>query len=269
LLGQLGRFGSQLLHYFFLWLLSLRHKATLQTSTWPGQQLFGLKDAPLSGPLPWIMESREFSESTFPTHLFHGPPPHGNFWGRFHYDTAHLSPHRDWFHRLFEPVAALEGVRQAVEKLRESDRCLVGLHLRLGHGADDHARYVTPTPWNLERLRAIWPKLKRPRLYIATDIEDFPLEAYREFDPMLQQSLQVTVPGAEYYPDFHVLSQCDVLLTSNSVFSFAAAMMNKRAIAFFRPHVYRHTLEAFDPWSSMPLLHRELDKPIAWDRPKV
>ena len=77
---------------------------------------------------------------------------------------------------------------------------------------------------------------------------------FAEYQPITIKDLGVELPEAPFYPDFYVLSQCDVLAISNSTFSFAAAMLNERGKFFFRPHLLQEKLIAFDPWNSEPLL---------------
>jgi hypothetical protein len=73
--------------------------------------------------------------------------------------------------------------------------------------------------------------------------------------------LRVDIParlkglGVEYYQDFHLMTQADVLGISNSSFSFSAALLNDRAKQFVRPVWDLDTrLANFDPWYAEPLL---------------
>jgi hypothetical protein len=53
-----------------------------------------------------------------------------------------------------------------------------------------------------------------------------------------------------------MLSQCDVVGISNSVFSFAACLLNERGQQFFRPcWDFSTQFVQFDPWDSLPLLY--------------
>ena len=59
----------------------------------------------------------------------------------------------------------------------------------------------------------------------------------------------------EFYIDFFMLSNCDVVVISNSNFSFVACMLNERAKLFVRPHWdFSSKFEIFDPWDSDLLL---------------
>jgi hypothetical protein len=57
-----------------------------------------------------------------------------------------------------------------------------------------------------------------------------------------------------FYPDWYLLTQCDLLALSNSTFSYSAALMNESGRLFVRPTLPDGTLERFDPWDSEPLL---------------
>ncbi|MGB3655330.1 MAG: alpha-1,2-fucosyltransferase, partial [Rivularia sp. (in: cyanobacteria)] len=55
-LGDLGRFGNQLLQYAFLKVCAKKSNARMECSSWIGQTLFGLEDAPISRRLPLAVE---------------------------------------------------------------------------------------------------------------------------------------------------------------------------------------------------------------------
>jgi hypothetical protein len=138
----------------------------------------------------------------------------------------------------------------------------VGLHLRRGDFGDA-PYWPAPNEWYLEYLRELWPTLEHPVLFIASDESEKVIEDFAEYSPVTCEDLGLSLDGAPFYPDFYLLSQCDILAISNSTFSFAAAMLNERATIFRRPDFKQKMLIAFDPWKSHPILHRELGKPIS------
>ncbi|MFA7388245.1 MAG: glycosyltransferase, partial [Thiohalobacteraceae bacterium] len=79
------------------------------------------------------------------------------------------------------------------------------------------------------------------------------LADFADYRPVTARDLGVSVPGAEFYSDFHVLSQCDHVAISNSSFSFAACMLNEQGRSFMRPDLKVGRLVEFDPWNSEPL----------------
>jgi hypothetical protein len=66
--------------------------------------------------------------------------------------------------------------------------------------------------------------------------------------------LNIELPKANYYPDFYILTQLDVVAISNSSFSFVASMLNERAKFFCRPSLLSNKIIPFDPWDSYVLL---------------
>jgi len=261
-LGQNGRFGNQLFQYAFLRILARHHGMDVQTTPWIGQLLFGHDDPPPLGRLPVYVEGHNIAEGVFPDWLIAGRPESLELWGYFAFDTAHYAPFGDFFRSLFRPVEAIERpLKRAVESLREGGSTLVGLHLRRGdYGTGQF--FIAPTEWYVEFLKEIWPTLQRPVLLVASDEPCKVLRDFAEFAPRTAADLGLNLPQAPFYPDFYLLSQCDVLGISNSSFSFVPAMLNERARVFCRPHLHLRRLIPFDPWNAAPLLHWELGKPL-------
>ena len=73
---------------------------------------------------------------------------------------------------------------------------------------------------------------------------------FAAFSPVTPSELGPQIPGAEMYPDFHILAEADLLAISNSSFSVAAAMLNSRARIFVRPDPSQSRLVPFDPWNT-------------------
>jgi FkbM family methyltransferase len=257
-LGTNGRFANQIFQYAFLRILAEHRGMAVQTPSWIGQKLFGHADPAPSVGLPQCAEGRDLVEGVFPTALFDSVPQNLDLWGYFQYDTVHYAPHRELFRSLFRPVSSVEEkLKRAIEQLRIGGRTVVGLHLRRG---DDGYRqfYVTPNAWYLDLLRRIWPMLSNPVLFIASDEPEKVLSDFKEFNPVTSSDLGVDLPDAPFYPDFYLMTQCDVLCIANSSFSFAAALLNERTSIFYRPHLGLNRLIPFDPWNSPPLLNGEL-----------
>lgn len=150
-------------------------------------------------------------------------------------------------------------VNQYVQKLRNLGNTLVGLHLRRGDYGTYHQPgldyfYVAPNEWYLEWLQSIWSGLDRPVLFIASDEPYKVLGDFQAYAPVTSAHLGASLPGAEFYPDFYILTRCDVLAISNSSFSFAASMLNREGKLFMRPHRELGALVPYDPWNSEPIL---------------
>jgi hypothetical protein len=262
-LGINGRFGNQLFQYAFQQILARQLGMKAQTSTWTGRELFGHCDPLVNATFPLCAEGREFEEAIFPAKLFQQPSRSFDLFGYFQFHTSHYAPFRETFCSLFRPKTSIEKpLKDAVDRIRNQPGTLVGLHLRRGDfGCVPF--FIAPNSWYLHFLRQIWPTLNNPVLFIASDEPHKVVGDFSEFSPFTSQSLGLHIPAATFYPDFYLLTQCDLLAISNSTFSFAAAMLNQRARVFQRPDLLAKQLVPFDPWNSLPLLHRELSKPLS------
>jgi hypothetical protein len=264
-LGINGRFGNQIFQYAFQRILAAQRGMGIQTPDWIGQELFGHRDPPMTAlGLPICAEGRDFPEAEFPEGLFAGAGTRFDLYGFFQFHTKYYAPHRDFFRSLFRPVPAVEEpLKCALLRLRRPGRTLVGIHARRGDFNELNGMFfIAPSEWYLQFLREIWPTLNDPLLYIASDEPDKVVADFAEFNPVTTADLGVPMPQAAFYPDFYLLTQCDVLGISNSTYSFAAAMLNEKAAVFRRPDLYEKKLVPFDPWNSLPLLHRELATPL-------
>jgi hypothetical protein len=300
--GELGRWGNQILQYAFLRIYASKCNAGIQVPDWVGKAIFGLKDQPVERAFPAVVEYAEAkANSTFTSQfldyirasnagapvpevkesdLAPGAEPrfvNRDFWGWFQWHTSVYRPYRELLRQTFtvvpELAAHLDNV--IVRTLRKTGRrgpvTLVGLHLRLGDYKNIAASsfgYCAPTAWYLEWLEQIWPTLSNPVLFVASDDIDAVLRDFREFNPVTCDMLGIEMPpawqglGAGFFPDWYVLTQCDVLAISNSTFSFTACMFNQRdgsAVGgrprFYRAH-YSQRMIPFDPWDAEPILHR-------------
>ena len=251
-LGANGRFGNQLLQYGFLRMYAAEHGLGVEAPDWIGRDLFDLDDPLPSAALPVASEetcdlcaslNREIPDVFADRDL----------WGYCCYATHRLARYRAMFRELFAPGERVgAAVREAMARARARGRTLVALHLRRGDFG--YGRFwVSPERWYLDWLDVEWPRLDRPVLYIATDDASV-IGAFASYSPMGAADLGVAIPGADFYLDFHILTQADALAISNSSFSFVAAMLNAHAASFVRPDRSRESLVPFDPWNAEVLL---------------
>jgi len=252
-LGRNGQFGNQLFQYAFLKIYAKRYRLQVETPAWIGQYLFGHSDPPISRPLPEVRDlAFQFPEP-------HSPLDNVDFWGYFQYHTSFYAPDREYFRLLFQPVPEIKArMEQAVKALRSRGKTLVGLHLRRGdYVVYQHTNpvfFVAPSAWYLDWLRTIWPTLDSPVLFLASDELDRVRGDFRQYHPVTSRELGVSLPLADFYPDFYLLSKCDIVAISNSSFSFSACMLNETGRLFMRPERNLQTLIPFDPWNSPVLL---------------
>lgn len=253
-LGQNGRFGNQIFQYFFLRIYGQVHRLQVEVPEWIGRWLFDLDDPYPGDPLPQVRENLDLmgpslSESSRPALTNH------DLWGFCQCHTSYFRPHQMLFRTLCRPGARLQPVADRVmARLKERGRTLVAIHARRGDYVGGEFFWPTPTAWYLEWLKAIWPSLDEPVLYIASD-DDSVHREFSAFSPITALDVAGVIPGAEMYPDFHILSCADVLAISNSSFSVSAAMLNDRARSYMRPEPNERRLVPFDPWNTKVLLN--------------
>jgi Glycosyl transferase family 11 len=285
-LGKMGRFANQLFQYAFLRICADQSGARVECSPWIGQTLFGHDDTPVAERLPPAIEHQDLGENVFDEipefipylenlaeakSLRIGPEAlHlglGNveLWGYFQVHTRALRPYQQYFRSLFQPVDDLEAaLTDGLKILRSKGKTIIGIHVRRGDYITEPRlgfTLVVPTKWYCEWLEEIWDELEDPVLFVCSDDLDNVLPDFNKFSPVTSRDLEIELPermkslDIEFYTDFFLLTQCDMLCTSNSVFSFAACMLNERARKFIRPHWdFSSKFTAFDPWDSEPLL---------------
>ncbi|MEG4232671.1 FkbM family methyltransferase [Microcoleus sp. Pol11C3] len=257
---NMGRLGNQIFLYAFLRTYAREHNLRVETPAWIGQYLFGHHDAPISQPLPLVGEQAQpykLSESA----ILNAREPFKNvdFHGYFQFHTQYYAQHKEYFQSLFKPLPEVAAkVIEALDRLRSKGKTIVGLHLRRGDYRSVHTvvPYLTvaPSGWYKEWLDGLWETLDEPVLFIASDEIENVVGDFADYNPITVKDLGVEMPEAPFYPDFYILSQCDVLAISNSTFSFAASMLNERCKFCFRPHLQKQKLIPYDPWNSEPLL---------------
>ena len=277
--GKYGRFGNQLFQYAFLkQYTALYPDCELQIPPWVGCYLFGLSDSPIQESLPKFVETG--SEQWY---LYSTPPNSKelldhNFHGYAQYHTSYFRPFQKEWRKLFTASPGIvERLKPATEKLLAETRPTVGIHLRRGDYGQFHF-YITPVAWYLQCLAEL--NLKNPLLFIASETpslaEEFrnagyevvtseslgvslnaeilPHYNYLEADKTVREPLQL-----DFYPDFHLLSQCSHLLMPNSSFSFAAAMLSKRDPTCYRSSLITGRFHRIDPWDDWPLQRDSVD----------
>ncbi|WP_293335749.1 FkbM family methyltransferase [Microcoleus sp. CAWBG58] len=252
-LGRNGRFANQIFQYAFLKIYAKEHNLRVETPAWIGQYLFGCNDSPISQQLPVVSEeTNNLLEARIPKAKENFT--NVDFWGYFQYHTKYYAAHKEYFRSLFKPVPEVEKkMKEVLDCLRSRGKTLVGLHLRRGdYGYSDF--FIAPSEWYREWLKGLWETLEEPILFIASDEPEKLLIDFEEYNPIATKDLGLELPQAEFYPDFYLLSQCDIVGISNSSFSFAACMLNETGKFFFRPHLYAQKLIPFDPWNSEPML---------------
>jgi hypothetical protein len=260
-----GRFGNQIFKYAFLKTYSTYYQLNTETSPWAGQYLFGHKDPQITEKLPRISLKDISLDDLFK----HDSPPYVNvdLGGQYLFHTRFYRPFRKEFRALFRPTKEVQAmVKPGIKKLRERGKSVVGIHIRRGDYLkyNDHLNHwVAPTEWYVTWLEQLWPTLKKPVLFIASDDLEHVLPDFKRFNPVTSKELipnfQLSVPPSidvSFYPDYWLLTQCDYLAISNSTFSFSASMLNDGCKVFMRPDIHKRKLVQYNPWNSSPHIKR-------------
>lgn len=283
-LGRQGRWGNQIFEYAFLRSYAHRYGLYYQCDRWVGQRLLGCSDPPIREQLPIY---RETIESKLPAHLEQLNltfPPSGDevrghdFRGYAQFHTSYYNQDQRFIRDLFtlSPVVA-ERIQPPVADLRSRGRVVIGLHMRRG----DTGRlifYLTPNQWYLEWLEKHWEGYDDPILFIASETPE-DKEAFAEYHPVTSADLlslsddpyrvynylkpdltDPTPTSMDWFPDWYLLTQCDVLVFGNSTFSFTAAMMNQNLQngSAWRSRLSTQTFEVIDPWNEWPMVREDI-----------
>ncbi|WP_254173819.1 FkbM family methyltransferase [Planktothrix pseudagardhii] len=266
---EIARFGNQIFDYAFLKIYAQTHDLHLEIPRWVGHYLFGHQESQISRQLPDAVEHEQSFEGSEML-ILNSPTPLKNVdvRGYFQLHTQYYSKYQNWFRSWFHPVSSItEKMEEAMNRLRAKGKTIVGLHLRRGDysWACHHVPYlrIAPSEWYREWLKGLWETLEQPVLFIASDEIENVVGDFVDYNPVTIQDLGVELPLAPFYPEFYILSQCDILAISNSTFSFAASMLNERCKFFFRPHLKYKKLIPYDPWNSEPLLRDNPDQIIS------
>ncbi|MEO1187095.1 MAG: alpha-1,2-fucosyltransferase, partial [Cyanobacteria bacterium J06636_27] len=124
-LGDLGRFGNQLLQYAFLRVCAKKTNSRMECSPWIGQSLFGLEDAQISRRLPLAVEKSYYGPNLFDyipefipyieklshqnSFRIHGEEfiesglTNVDLWGYFQVHTHYFQPYKEEIRSWFQP----------------------------------------------------------------------------------------------------------------------------------------------------------------------
>ncbi len=270
---QFGRSVNQFFQYAFLTGYAQQYDAELQLPPWVGAHLFETTTPTVTTLLPPWKEPGNGSRQP--------EPPRGSelvnhdFQGYAQYHTLYHTRNRERIRGLFQPVGSIIArVGPAVTKLRSQGKTIVGVHLRRG----DYGRRIfpiIPVSWYLHWLRDNWKRFANPALFIATE-DQLLVEEFAQYNPQTVEMLGLTLSkepmadctyleedlavkdnrAMDWYPDFHLLTQCDIVMGPSSTFSFFAAMMNPSLQEYWRASLEVETFQRTDPWNAYPQLRQ-------------
>ena len=276
-LGRKGRWGNQVFQYMFLRTYAKRCNTDYQCGKWIGQRLMGHEDPSISAYLPIMKERLSNPNDELATSF----PPEGSaangtdYNGYCQYHTSYYAQDKSFIKTLFQPIGPVRNrLEPVVDKLRSRGSTVIGLHMRRG----DTGRliyYLTPNSWYLDWLEKNWSAFENPVLFIASENPEDRV-AFSKYNPVMSSDLldlsnhpypiynyllyDMTNPSPiamDWFPDWWLLYNCDILLFGNSTFSFTAAMLGKARSAW-RSRLSTQKFEPVDPWNSYPLVREDL-----------
>lgn len=270
-----GRFGNQIFTYFFLKLAEKELGLEIRSEEWEGVSIFGLPthEKPIIGSHP-IEYSDAFSVTNTPeqdlNYLEALSERFGvqNFdvSGYFQYHTKLLAKYKQFYLDTFSiDEKFVNDVNEALSSFKSSpSQPVIAVHYRLGDYLDYEKNgseifFTSSANEIAEKINQILQQVgdRNPIIYLGSDDLE---RASRELNERgiahltsndLAGKLKKT---NSLYLDFVQFVFADILLISNSSFSFAAAMLNSKSSNFFRPRLGDKKFVKFDPWNDRILL---------------
>ncbi len=264
-LGSYGQFGNQLFQYAGMKAHAKSHNLKLEIpADWIGRKIF--VDCDKEAVISNTPREQKVIEGSLPTYSSPNSYNNCDIKGYLQYHTDLCM--KDYFRSLFRFKPELEdGLATLLKEVRQQASTLVAIHIRRGdYNIPSRSHNIAPTKWYLDWLDKNWEKLDNPILYIASDEIDKVRGDFEKYNPQ-------TFKDQNYIVDHYILTHSDILLASNSTFSFTAAMLNTTEDSgcskgiFFRPNFESEELMSFNPWDSQPVL--TVEKPVSDESVKL
>jgi hypothetical protein len=272
-LGTNGRFGNQIFQYFFLKLVEAKLGHDILTPKWLGNEFFNIphtkkilehlnciqfKNASSVSDIPSLDLNRieEIRKSKDLNAV--------DIAGYFQYHTQNLLEYQELFNQTFKIAPSLiEQVKRSLKPLKEEVQPLISIHFRagdyLGYEKSGHHIFIPPSIDEITlKINQIYDQIKerRPVIHLASDDLTYASSLLLSKNIPHITSKDINLNGSEenaLFIDFILITLADILLISNSSFSFASAMLNKQAKYFFRPRMGDRKYVAFEPWNDFVL----------------
>lgn len=181
--------------------------------------------------------------------------------GLFMVNPLLYKQHKEYIlNKLLNPIPEFkEFVEDCVNRLGK-DKTIIGIHIRRGdfvyNPLDQMFQIPVPAKYINEWLTANISSFKNAVIYVCSDDAN----AYKEiekagFTVITTKKLK---PGDEAMFDYEqleweILRRCNVLLTSNSSFSFSSAFLSTKTPLCYKFSFTEKRFVQFDPWWSEPL----------------
>lgn len=127
---------------------------------------------------------------------------------------------------------------------------LVVLHARWSSNIkmDSREHFQTPALTFTNYLNTLSGKFT---LYLASDVIKKALPHFKKWNPLSQLEVSNEDYRDRIMADYFMIQNADILILSNSSFSWASSLCNKRCQKFIRPDS-ANTLAEYLPWESSP-----------------
>lgn len=269
-LGRSGQWGNQVTQYAYIRTCALRYGCIHQVPPWAGQYFFGHQDPKIDRRLPFCQEHYGDTEHQrcfgYPTPLTEEEVVSHDWtgWGQYH--TSWYAPDREFLLGLYQTIPPeLHRVKPVMDALRSNGSTVVALHIRRSD-AGRMIFFLTPVTWYLRWLRENWGRLHKPILYIAHEDESL-VDYFREYDPWTMERIGIvprttppnytypygkdytTLRQLDFFPDWYVMQQADIVVGSDSTFSFTAAWLSRQNKEYWRARLSTQRFELVDPWN--------------------
>jgi len=191
--------------------------------------------------------------------------------GLFIIDTKLYQQHKDFIlNELFKPNKEFSSIIQKSIQCLGQDKTIIGIHIRNGdfvlQPLDQSFQIPIPVKYIIAWLVSNIPLFQDPVIYVCSDDEN----AYKEIEMAGFEVFHSEKLFPETNPmrdveqlDWEILRKCNVLLTSNSSFSFSAAFLNSKNPACYRFSLNEKAFVSYDPWKSDPL-QQFIPRPYLW-----
>lgn len=261
-----ARFANWLFRYACVRLYASRHGLTPAVPDWEGRTLFGLNDRTSDGLSLQRLVFPGFADNDREIWTRPDPPLDVDLAGYFQEIPDCWKKHRDLLRNLFrlrsDYAAAMDRLR---DRLTNGGRStLVAVHVRRGdyrmhqNAGAPWFRFV-PESWYVDWLRSIWPTLRDPVLYVATDEPEAVLPAFQEFRPV-HAVLQPGDPALpDHVRDFELLRRSAYLAICNSSFSRMAAILAPEGQQCVIPVFQTQRFVPYEPWEDSAFWDRFAD----------
>jgi hypothetical protein len=93
---------------------------------------------------------------------------------------------------------------------------------------------------------------------MSSDLLELSGDPYEIYNYLPCDLREPTPIAMDWFPDWYLLNQCDVLVFGNSTFSYTAAMLNPGLQSAWRSMLSTQQFDEIDPWNDWPIVREDL-----------